>query len=192
MESEPFLLIGNDKFTALPKPKIMYSSESFDVIYSDEKNPEDIQYPPNVEKVNFRHYSTFGGLDKVITFPDTILELKLHINYGLENIILPKSLIRLSFGQYFNADIRNVKFPETLKYLSFGAEFNQDIRNANFPSLTHLALGFYFNQDITNANFPQSLTQLTLRPRYSKDLKNADFPKSLIFLEKGGTIFSKL
>lgn len=156
----------------------------FVIIHSDDKNPKEIQFPLGVKKIEFRHYSSKGSEKKIVSFPDTILELELNINYSLDFIILPKSLIRLILGNYFNFSIKNFKFPETLKYLIFGCQFDQDIRNLNFPQLIELTTGFYFNQDIRNANLPESLICLTLGNWVNQDIKDANFPKSLKYIEK--------
>src|SRR3989338_7710228 len=77
------------------------------VIHSDDKDPDEIKYPDGIKRLEFRHYSRKDSEKKIITFPDTVTDLTLHINYGLEYFVLPKSLIRLTLGPYFNSCIKN-------------------------------------------------------------------------------------
>jgi hypothetical protein len=51
----------------------------FSIIHSDETNLDEIQIPAAATRVEFRHYSFKDSEKKVITFPDTILELYLQL-----------------------------------------------------------------------------------------------------------------
>ena len=147
---------------------------------------KELNFPEGVEKLHFKHF-TLEGHENVIEFPESILELELSINYGLEFIVFPKFLRKLTLGGYFNSSVKDANFPQTLTHLTFnGAHFDQDVRNANFPkSLIYLEFNIAFNQPIKDANFPSKLRRLILGYDFNQDIRNANLPEGLVQLNLG-------
>lgn len=91
---------------------------------------------------------------------------------------LPISLIRLTFGYYFNKPVDNL--PRSLKSLLFGNDFNNSVDN--LPSdLEILAFGQNFNNSVDN--LPNNLKTLVFGNKFNKSIDN--LPNSIVNLGFG-------
>lgn len=69
-----------------------------------------------------------------ITFPNTLIRLKISDNSSVENLVLPKSLKRLEFCDAFNQPIDTLNFKEltSLTEMQFGDEGDYKVRRSTF------------------------------------------------------------
>ena len=97
---------------------------------------------------------------------------------------MPKNLITLVFGYFYDQEIGPNVLPITLLVLTFGHKFNQKIGSNVFPkNLTTLVFGYDFNQKIDPNILPHKLTTLTFGTRFNQKLEC--LPANLKYLSFG-------
>ena len=95
---------------------------------------------------------------------------------------LPKHIIHLTFGEYFNKPI-NGCIPNSVTHLTFGTYFDQPINSCIPNSVTHLTFGWNFNQQI-NGCISDSVTNLTFGSCFNQPIKDC-IPDSVTHLTFG-------
>lgn len=99
------------------------------------------------------------------------------------DIKIPKYIIHIDFGLFFNQSIDNIEFPPNLETLTLSAKFNQPLDNVKFPeSLKKIEMGYYFNQSLQNVKLPPNLKEFVFESRNIELLYNLKFPQSLEIL----------
>jgi hypothetical protein len=130
-----------------------------------------------------------------------------------DTVDLPRNLIRLDFGNKFNAPLDIDRLPDNLKSLKFGFRmtfpidttllpvdleelylgelFNDPVDASLLPrSLKVLYFGNSFNQEIVIAHLPRNLEKLDFGDSYEHEIKIEDLPRKLKVL-KLGKLFNK-
>jgi len=130
------------------------------------------KYPKNVKHIYFKAYSRF--------LPPLVTHLEFFYEFNLP-IVIPSTVIHLTFGEYFNHPIKNC-IPSSVTHLIFGQEFNQPIIDCIPSSVTHLEFGWDFDQSIKN-NIPSSVTHLKFGYEFNKSINN--LPSSVTHLTLG-------
>ena len=151
------------------------------VVLNDDSDPEDIYYPPNLEKLNFVFMTRKTDYPtKKIIIPDSVVEMKLKTNYPMKLFVFPKNLKKLELISPILDGVGRLPLPESLTHLIIGGTFNNEIYNIDFPvSLTHLEFGGYFNKELYLDKSLVNLTHLKIPNTYIKRLAETDFPESL-------------
>jgi len=119
--------------------------------------------------------------------------LAFEFNIPIRNIILPKTIKSLTFGNSYNRSICNLNhdqsyLPQNLKKLIFGFKFNRSIENLTFKisylpqNLKILDLGYNFNKSIDY--LPQSLKELNLSCKFKQTINNLSFGLRKLYLSK--------
>ena len=115
--------------------------------------------------------------------PKSIMHLTfgVYFNQRVSRANLPNSITHLTFGDYFNRSILNL--PNSITHLTFGHTFNHPIFTDTLPKfITYLKFGDIFNQPINTDNLPNSITHLTLGYNFSHLVDN--LPQSIVCLTR--------
>src|SRR3990167_11109435 len=149
-------------------------------------DPDEINWPQQLEELNFHHDNYKPDLEKKVVFPDSLISLYLTSNCSLDLYVFPKSLKKLTVDGSFVCDFKKIVLPDGLTHLSLGYWFDKDLRGVNLPdSLTHLSLGDCFNREIKDLNLPDGLVYLRLGNMFNREVNNAGLPDSLTYLNLG-------
>src|SRR3990167_10800546 len=91
------------------------SERPFSMIISETDDLSKVCWDPQMTKLVIR---CSGVINQKLTLPDTITELELNICRGFDKITLPKSLLKLSFGDLFYNPINDL--PDSVTHLTIG------------------------------------------------------------------------
>ena len=84
----------------------------------------------------------------------------------LTQVILPKNLRSLTFGDGFNQSLDQISWPQELEHLTFGDRFNQSLEHVTLPpKLQTLTFGYEFSWSLQGVHLPSSLQDLTFGGR---------------------------
>lgn len=104
----------------------------------------------------------------------------------LKNIILPPTIINLSFSSYFNEEILFGAIPSNVKKIKIRNWFEQKINQNVLPNgLKILHLGTYFNHEILSGTIPNTVVDLKLGNRFNQMLHRKNIPEHIQKLKLG-------
>ena len=96
-------------------------------------------------------YSSGKPLRKKMIPDETRYLIFENYNHPIDNCI-PKNVILISFGNYFNQPINKNSIPDGVLYLYFGKSFNQSIENIP-SSVIHLSLDWNYGLETETYNY---------------------------------------
>ncbi|CAM9535492.1 unnamed protein product [Ectocarpus sp. 6 AP-2014] len=113
-----------------------------------------------------------------------------HLTYDLQDfptdVVWPRDLRRLSFGDNFNGSIDGVRWPARLEVIWLGQSFNHPVENVEWPSLKQLRFGRAFDQDVERVRWPSGLEQLVFGNQFNRPIAGMkEWPPSLLVLSFG-------
>lgn len=143
---------------------------------------------------------TFKTLDADI-LPPNLEELVIDGIFNSPLPILPKTLIKLNTGSFFDHHIPMNIIPHGLKYLRLSNDYNKPLTKNTLPStITHLWFGHMFNQSLEGV-LPKELIFLRIGKAYCHTLEGNVLPKNVKTIQmdadnprygKKGTRYHKL
>lgn len=149
----------------------------------------DVQsWPGRLKKIFFGQRSRFDRPILGASWPTSLHHLTFggSFNQAIEGVVLPSSLVQLSFGRRFNQPIEGMTWPMSLQRLTFGWDFDQPVKGVMWPpSLQQLRFGRNFNQSIEGSTWPTSLQRLAFGGQYNQPVGRLCFPRSLLHLDFG-------
>ncbi|CAK8992470.1 unnamed protein product [Durusdinium trenchii] len=111
---------------------------------------------------------------------------ELQFNQSLENVILPRSLHSLTFGDDFNQSVLDMNWPSGILTLTFGHDFDHSLEGVSLPqNLQALTFGVSFNQSMDDLVLPTALQALTFGADFNRPLDRLSLPERLESLTFG-------
>lgn len=142
--------------------------------------------PNNLETLIFHHNHGYIYPFLEGQLPNSLKHLEFP-NYIrlMDNIVLPKNITFLKFGEKFKGGIKEGDIPKSVKTLIFGRKFNQLLRPNIIPyGVEKIIFSWEFNQELNKDIIPNSVIDLTFE-NYNQKLKIGDIPNSVKNLKIG-------
>lgn len=201
-----------DKVKFPPKLKILVFSDAFNHPLDNVKFPDSLRIVKFPKHALFNHpiYKSEDILDdafminnhvitispisngKICVFPDSLEQLYLGwmFKHSLDDVKLPKSLLKLQLSSNYNLPLNKIKFSPNFQILVLGYSYNHSLEDVNFPSTFRtLFINSKFNHKLTikendksKSILPDNITHLYLEMENYNHIIDA-FPSKLLYLQ---------